>query len=538
MEPMTGLTTKVLTAAPQARLATELDQFEARPGYDVDAVLARAAEIDDEAGSLGATTLQMRARLVRGDMLDRAGEVAAGARLVMEVNRWAAENDERRLLSRSHLLLSNTFHNLGDPAACLEHAVRAISALDDGAAPETKAQYLVTLANALGWTGSFDEARDRYREAEQLLVTIGDTFRQLNVLNNLAYTEYEAGQPQRAWETVVRMRAVAAAHGLRLDAEVADTIARALIGLGRYAEAEQTLLPYIDAATGYEQVDTLVENLLTLAESQRLQGHHDRAQASLDRCAELCDERGLAEVRVRVLAEQAELCAAVGDFKQAFATYKAFHSAHEALHSVEREAQARVRHALFETSEARKQAERFREQAMRDPLTKLYNRRLVEERLPALLADSVQGGTSLTVAILDLDRFKGINDTLSHEVGDQVLVIFAGLIAAALPAGNEASFAARLGGEEFLLVLTGMRPADAVKRLDRLRLAVADFPWQPVTGGIPVTVSIGVTAAHAESTQASLLSLADRYLYTAKRAGRNCMQVDPGPRLERRRYRA
>ena len=138
----------------------------------------------------------------------------------------------------------------------------------------------------------------------------------------------------------------------------------------------------------------------------------------------------------------------------------------------------------------------------------------------------------------DLDRFKGINDTLSHEVGDQVLVIFAGLIAAALPAGNEASFAARLGGEEFLLVLTGMRPADAVKRLDRLRLAVADFPWQPVTGGIPVTVSIGVTAAHAESTQASLLSLADRYLYTAKRAGRNCMQVDPGPRLERRRYRA
>jgi diguanylate cyclase (GGDEF)-like protein len=538
MEPMTGLTTKVLTAAPQARLATELDQFEARPGYDVDAVLARAAEIDDEAGSLGATTLQMRARLVRGDMLDRAGEVAAGARLVMEVNRWAAENDERRLLSRSHLLLSTTFHNLGDPAACLEHAVRAISALDDGAAPETKAQYLVTLANALGWTGSFDEARDRYREAEQLLVTIGDTFRQLNVLNNLAYTEYEAGQPQRAWETVVRMRAVAAAHGLRLDAEVADTIARALIGLGRYAEAEQTLLPYIDAATGYEQVDTLVENLLTLAESQRLQGHHDRAQASLDRCAKLCDERGLAEVRVRVRAEQAELCAAVGDFKQAFATYKAFHSAHEALHSVEREAQARVRHALFETSEARKQAERFREQAMRDPLTKLYNRRFVEERLPALLADSVQGGTSLTVAVLDLDRFKGINDTLSHEVGDQVLVIFAGLIAAALPAGNEASFAARLGGEEFLLVLTGMRPADAVKRLDRLRLAVADFPWQPVTGGIPVTVSIGVTAAHAESTQASLLSLADRYLYTAKRAGRNCMQVDPGPRLERRRYRA
>jgi diguanylate cyclase (GGDEF)-like protein len=224
----------------------------------------------------------------------------------------------------------------------------------------------------------------------------------------------------------------------------------------------------------------------------------------------------------------------MGDFAQAFATHKEFHAAHEAVHAIEREAQARVRHALFETTEAREQARRFREQALRDPLTMLYNRRYVDERLPILLADAARTGAPLIAALLDLDGFKRVNDTLSHDTGDQVLVTVAGLITEAL---REDELGARLGGEEFLVVLNGAGPVEAVNRLERLRLAVSAYPWRPLTGDLPVTISIGVAVAGPDSTQASLLAVADRHLYAAKHAGRNRVRVDPDALLERRRYR-
>src|SRR4051812_24845442 len=521
----------------RAALSAALDALESRPGADVTGTLATAAEIEHEAGNLGDLGVQMRARLVQGDMLDRIGD-PAGSRLVLAVNRWAPASHDLPLLARSHLLLSTTFHNLGDPAGCLDHAVRALEALDDDGPARVRAQYLTTLADALGWVGSFDDARARYLQAEALLISVDDHRRQVNVLNNLAYTEYEAGEPRRAWDTAQRMRSVADNHGLALDATAIDTTARALIGLGRYADAERLIRAHIadPDAPDYEQADTLAENLLTLAGAQRLQGHLDQARASLERCGELSAERDLGDVRVRALAERAELYAAVGDTAGAFATFKEFHARREAQHSVQREAQARARQALFETAEAKAQAERFREQALRDPLTRLHNRRYVDEEMPAILVRAAQTGSPVTAALLDLDHFKRINDTLSHDVGDRVLVTFADLLAGTLSDGPT-GFAARIGGEEFLLVLIEIGPGEAVERLEKLRLTVAGHPWRSVTGDVPVTVSVGVTTAYPESTKESLLARADHCLYTAKRDGRDRVHVDEAAVLERRRYR-
>src|SRR3954468_20546562 len=329
-------------------LAAALDGLESRPGTDVTGTLAAAEQIEREARSHSDLGIRMRARLIQGDMLDRTGD-PAGSRLVLSVNRWATGSGDRPLLARSHLLLSTTFHNLGDPAGCLDHAVRALEALDDDAPARVRAQYLTTLADALGWVGSFDDAQARYLQAEALLIDVEDHRRQVNVLNNLAYTEYEAGEPRRARETAERMRSVADNHGLALDATAIDTTARALIGLGRYADAERLIRAHIadPDAPDYEQADTLAEKLLTLAGAERLQGHLDQARASLERCGELSADRDLGDVRVRALAERAELYAAVGDTAGAFATFKEFHARREAQHSVQREAQARARQALF-----------------------------------------------------------------------------------------------------------------------------------------------------------------------------------------------
>jgi diguanylate cyclase (GGDEF)-like protein len=181
---------------------------------------------------------------------------------------------------------------------------------------------------------------------------------------------------------------------------------------------------------------------------------------------------------------------------------------------------------MYETTEARKQSRRWRELSLRDPLTGLYNRRYVDEQLARVLS----GAESVAVALLDLDHFKQVNDTCSHEVGDEVLRVIAGLLQEnGLPefAGPD-SFTARLGGEEFMIVLVGVDAWTADRHLEALRAAVAAHPWAELTRGLPVTVSIGATStvALADATAAELLARADGYLYSAKRSGRDRVVSD------------
>jgi diguanylate cyclase (GGDEF)-like protein len=173
-------------------------------------------------------------------------------------------------------------------------------------------------------------------------------------------------------------------------------------------------------------------------------------------------------------------------------------------------------------AEARQVAARYHEQARRDPLTGLHNRRYVDEQLAPAIARAGQAGTPLAVALVDLDHFKRINDTLSHHVGDQVLAVIAALLSDAQTQLAPAGFTARLGGEEFLLVLPDLGPEATAGGLDALRRTIRSHPWQDLTGELPVTVSVGAADAdEGLGTSASLLAEADRRLYTAKRTGRD-----------------
>jgi len=507
-------------------LAAELALLEDRFGVDVELALARAQQLELAAAALPDEALRVRARLVQANMHRRIGDVALAARMCWEVNSWADERGHRPLLARSHQLLSAIYDNLGDTAAGLEHAVDAVEFLDADSPPRARAMMLVKLADDLAMGGSAEAARERYRDAERVAVDAGDAELLRVVLNNFAYADYLAGAAEQAWATMRRLRAAADRAGLRLTPDAVDTLARIEIALGRYADAAETAARNVreHASSGMDDADSLAEYLLTLAVAQRHLGDDAGAQQSLDECATLCRERDLAGIGARVIQEQAELHAARGEFERAFAAYKEFHAAEHRLVSQQREAQARTRHAMLETAEARREAEQFRELARRDPLTGLPNRRYVDEHLPALLAaeNGDGGGDGPTVvAMVDLDHFKRINDVCSHEVGDRVLVAVADLLGESAAGG----FAARLGGEEFLVVLTGLGRGDAVRRLDDLRHRIEEWQWAPLTGTLPVTVSVGVAVAGPGSTQSEILARADASLYAAKHGGRNRVVV-------------
>ncbi len=507
--------------------SARLDRLEDWTGRDLHGRAAEAERAEREATEAGDVAARMRARLIRADIAERTGELRPAAEAMWRINEWAHAEGHRYLIARSHLLLGRTYRNLGDVAALLDHAVAAVEALPDEVPPRRRLPYVVKYADALTETGSIAAARERYRQAEVLARYSADIRDRIMVLNNHAYAEYLAGDPQRAWAVVRRMRVLAAAHGHALDPNDLDTVASVQIALGRHAEAEQTVLAAIAAyPDGPQEADALPEFLLTLAVTRRLGGDPAAAQATLDECRAQCEAHGHQEILVRVMQEQAELYAARGDHARAFEEHKRFHAAEKEVQSEAREAQARNRQALFEVNEARQEAERFREQARRDPLTGLRNRRFVDENLPGLIEQGTRTGVPLWVALFDLDHFKQVNDVCTHEAGDRVLTAVARLLS---DAATEPGFAARLGGEEFLLVVSGMDGATVTAHLDRVRQAVAAYPWSPVTGDLAVTISAGVAGARFGSDQADLLARADAQLYRAKRGGRNrvCREMPP-----------
>jgi two-component system cell cycle response regulator len=487
---------------------------------------ARAEQAELLAHAAGRPALAARARLIAADALCRQGELVAAAPIMYEVNHWAAVHDDRFLLARSHFQLSILQTWLGDNADARHHALLSVDWLPDDASPNIRGNHLIMLALAVGVVSRADAAK-YHAEALDIAAATGDSEMSRSTLNNMAYAAYQDGDAAAATELVERMYRVVARTDAELRPADLDTVARVAMLDQRYAEAERILLPLVaEDATGLDaEGNMLGEMLLTLAEAQRLLGAHDRAQASLDRCVACCDERGLAEIRARLRREQARLHADLGRYREAYEEQCRYDEESAAFRSAEREQQAHLAQLVFESREGRRDAERFRELALRDPLTGLYNRRFVDSQLPALLDRAVATGRPLSVALIDVDFFKRINDTLSHETGDVVLRTLAGLLAGA---AADTATVARFGGEEFVLVMPDLDGDDALRLGDRVRLAVQEHPWTEITGELPVTVSVGVATFPAGALlPAALMHRADERLYAAKRAGRNRVCGEP-----------
>jgi diguanylate cyclase (GGDEF)-like protein len=174
--------------------------------------------------------------------------------------------------------------------------------------------------------------------------------------------------------------------------------------------------------------------------------------------------------------------------------------------------------AVLSMAKERREFER-RIQALTDALTGLPNRRALFEAADALSQDRDRNGEAIAVLIFDLDHFKETNDRFGHELGDRVLKLFAATASAHL---DGKSIVARLGGEEFVAILPGADPLEALEAGEAIRNAFANSA--AFVDGLPVgaTLSVGVASDVGVSGDLNaLFRQADAALYVAKRAGRN-----------------
>ncbi|HSZ83886.1 MAG TPA: GGDEF domain-containing protein [Polyangia bacterium] len=160
------------------------------------------------------------------------------------------------------------------------------------------------------------------------------------------------------------------------------------------------------------------------------------------------------------------------------------------------------------------------ESALRDGLTKAFNKRYFTERVESEYLYAVRHDTPVSLMFIDIDHFKRINDVHGHPAGDYVLVELAKLAHGCLR--NEDIFS-RYGGEEFAVISRGTDLAEAQSLAERLRRAVEDYAFSFEGKSISVTISVGIARAPRAdvASPAELVAVADETMYTAKRSGRN-----------------
>lgn len=271
-------------------------------------------------------------------------------------------------------------------------------------------------------------------------------------------------------------------------------------------------------------------------------GDAEGARAAARQAEGLVDPPRPGEPRTHELRRRAEIAELLGRPEEALALFRQLHERAQYVLASAFEARLAEFHARIDQQGLYIENTALREQnaglsvglqnlgrlAITDPLTGLLNRR----GLDAVVAALRQGSTAYTLALVDVDHFKRINDGYSHAVGDQVLVRLATCMAQALREGDHL---VRFGGEEFAVLLPGVGLQDAVAGLERLRTAVQAHDWSTVMPGMSVTVSAGLTAAEPVERFEDALLRVDALLYEAKRQGRNRVAFEAAPGQEDQR---
>lgn len=183
-----------------------------------------------------------------------------------------------------------------------------------------------------------------------------------------------------------------------------------------------------------------------------------------------------------------------------------------------------LRFALYDAAE-QEAAQQLYESAVRDPLTGLFNRRYLADRLAAEHSFALRHGTELTAMMADIDHFKQVNDHHGHAAGDAVLRAIGRRLQSAL---RSEDLIARYGGEEFCLLVRALHEEAAVIVAERCRRLVESLVVEHEGKTLSVTMSVGIATLSAERTYpepSALVAAADRALYAAKAAGRNCVRV-------------
>jgi diguanylate cyclase (GGDEF)-like protein len=528
----------------------------ARRGYyeDPPGALAEAIRSHEIARSLGDLSLCARSRALQAAVSLHRGDLRGALALAVEAERYCEGSADAAARTEVGAIKAQLSFFTGSYAEALSHAEFALAAADGSGDESLRIYARRATCLVFGNVGVRDWG-ERLHELLELTVASGDRWEEAISRNDVACYLQEQGELAAAEEEMERGLAVA--HSLDGTNNFALAIlhsTRADIRLlaGRAEEALSDAERAIALLTANDEPNPYVLGVTVRAEvhARMALGQLDDAQQSGEGALTWLGDR-VPQTRSLILSTLAE---ALRDAGRLDAAYDALSRSAELERQAFRELselQLSLERATLETGAARRASdelaaknrqlaeahaelarragqlehlqEQLRDQAERDWLTGLHNRRFLARELERLAEERLDGPLSL--AVLDLDLFKSINDRFGHSVGDQVLIRVAGLLSNVL---RETDVIVRSGGEEFLVLMphTDARAAHAC--CERIRRAVQSAVWAEVADGLVVTTSIGLASAYAPDDLEALVKLADQRLYEAKHGGRDQVVAAPG----------
>jgi len=429
---------------------------------------------------------------------------------------------------------------LGDAERGLGWAARALALSEGEPLSHGRRRALSTQGTLLAMLEQWDEARQVLGECLRVAETQGNQRGQVLGLGNLAYSCVDQAwhldpQAEAALRAELAEQAMAYARRARplgaqwgfpvLEGFAANSEGFGLLLLGQPAQA----LACFEHASPLTEPNPPMhtETRLGLAVAQRQLGQLEAARKHLQHADALAHASHLPQVRGRVLEEGVELEQAAGEPLKALAWsrlgvqhWRRQLAQRVAMLSHSAQLFAELERSRQEAAGLRDRARAWEDAALHDPLTGALNRLGLGQAAQPLWASSA----ALALLALDADHFKRVNDQFGHGVGDQVLQRLVHLLAAQLRQGD---LLARVGGEEFVLLLPGAEWPAARAIAERLRQAVESDDWGALAPQLQVTISLGLAQRQAGEDYEALVGRADAALYRAKTGGRNRVEISP-----------
>ncbi len=502
----------------------------------VEQAMALAESLGDRFMLARAATLLSRVLFVR----DEADQAMAVATRAVELSR---DLDDRASEAKARAMVARVLLSVGETDAALASCLAALEASD--ACNDAEATMAATreLTNVYGQLRQWDKALEfgeRYCETARLLGNLATESSAIDTVSciygamreeavdrgDLAAAYRHAAEAE--WRSRIAMQLARQAGSYLGEATCLANLAEALSDIGRHQEALVLLDHWHDdplrttptVASHHAHTRGIVLTRL---------GRDLEAIEILSRCLAQAPTRPLEITACRALAEIHEK---TGDLRAALDHYKRLLTLSSQQSSDTARRAASVAAVRLETAQAHAKAKRyeaqashlrltneqlsrrsadFQRQALEDPLTGLPNRRRLDELLDL-------ERQSFSIVMVDVDHFKRVNDNHSHLVGDAVLRELGRLLQANC---REGDVALRIGGEEFVVLLSAASDEGAVATAERIRAAVLAHAWTALSPGLAVTASLGVAIFSEAATKIELLALADQRMYEAKVGGRN-----------------
>lgn len=467
-----------------------------------------------------------------------AGKLESALSNSLEALSHIQDTSEPNLLIGAWYTLGWAYYYAGNYPASLDFGLKALKLARSNRYAEQEAWCLDLVASTYK---DPEESLTLYEEAYQIFERLGEPEGQSRILNNWAYSLKELSRYPQALEKAKQSRIMAHKGGLYRDViNVSATIGEILTDMEDYEGAQDVLREAIELFDQYGRDISSVYILVDLGEVYLRQNDLDRAEAELLHALEASHKMDMLNEQARCHQYLSEIFEKRGEYHNALHHYKIFQQLRESTvgeGTAKQMAALRVSHQI-ETAQRDAEIQRLQKEnlqnelderkrihaileelATRDPLTNLFNRRHFLGLAEKEWRRSMRYKHPLCVLMLDVDKFKQINDQHGHAVGDKALTTVAGVIQTTL---RETEIAGRYGGDEFVILLPETTLQNGVRIAERISLAIKEHTIESETSMIELTPSIGISGTSASPRAASLSELlihADKALYNAKKSG-------------------